>query len=443
MPIVTVTGANHSTVSLSYDLDPNALLARYIAGVIKTGLAGGTIQAFDNKSGFPPPLPPVTTGEFVQSQSGPTLLPKGYDFVVDSAKSAQIIGNGDANEAVLVGSGDLQFFAIGGSGSIIGGGGNNAIVTAPSDSGSWLIALGNGNDSIRAFGGGNDTISTGHGHSMLQLGSGSDFITTTGSDTIAAGTGSETIDAIGANDVVYGNASNLLFLAGGASTIFGGTGSDTVWGSSSSTGKDLFEGGSAGNNFLQAGNGPATLFGGGDGDQLYAGGGKAQQLHAAGGNETLSGVFASGNDTFYGGSGSDQIFGSNGDSTFVAGAGAATVTASPASQNLFEFMKTMGGGSELVTGLTDPSQVHIDLVGYGTNESKFALAHQTTTDGSVTITLTDNTTVTFQNIASLSTDNFTSPIAQAGGTTITTGLGSQARWGDGDHRWSDTSKHGH
>ncbi len=88
MPIVTVQGANHSTVSLSYDVDANALLARFIAGVIKTGLAGGTIEAFDNKSGFAPPLPPGTTGEFVQSQSGATLLPKGYDFVVDSAKSA-------------------------------------------------------------------------------------------------------------------------------------------------------------------------------------------------------------------------------------------------------------------------------------------------------------------------------------------------------------------
>ncbi len=101
------------------------------------------------------------TGEFVQSKSGPTLLPKGYDFVVDSAKSAEILGNGDANEAVLVGKGNLQFFALGGSGSVIGGGGNDMFASTPTDNGNWLIALGNGNDSIRAFGGGNDTISTG------------------------------------------------------------------------------------------------------------------------------------------------------------------------------------------------------------------------------------------------------------------------------------------
>lgn len=446
MTIVTVPGAHHSTVSLSYDVDANALLARYIAGVIKTGLAGGTIEAFDNGSGLPPALPTGKTGELVQSQSGATVLPSGYDFVVDSAKSAQIFGNGDANEAVLVGSGDLQFFAVGGSGSILGGGGKDMIVTAPTDNGSWLIALGNGNDSIRAVGGGNDTISTGTGHSLLQLGSGSDFITSTGSDTITAGNGSETIDAIGGNDVVYGNASKLFFVAGGAATVFGGAGSDTVFGSS---GTDLFEGGSAGNNFLQAGSGPATLFGGGNGDQLYAGGDKRQQLHAAGGNETLSGALASGNDTFYGGSGSDQIFGSNGNSTFVAGTGAATVTASPGSMNLFEFMKSMGGGSELVTGLTDPSQVHIDLSGYGQDEVKYALAHQTTSNGSVTITLTDHTTVTFQNIASLSSSNFIDGNSSGDGRQQANGgFGNQdgpggARWGDQDGRWNDPSRHGH
>jgi Ca2+-binding RTX toxin-like protein len=446
MPIVTVPGANHSTVSLSYDLDSNALLARYIAGVIKTGLAGGTIDAFDNKSGSPPSLPPGVTGELVQSHSGSAILPTGYDYVVDSAKSAEIFGNGDANEAVLVGKGNLQFFAPGGSGSVIGGGGNDSFVSSPTDNGNWLIALGNGNDSIRAFGGGSDTISTGSGHSILQLGSGSDLISTTGSDTILAGSGSETVDAIGAHDVVYGNASSLFFVAGGAATIFGGTGSDTVFGSATSKGADLFEGGSAGNNFLQAGNGPATLFGGGNGDQLYAGGDGLQQLHAAGGNETLFGGYASGNDTFYGGSGADQITGGMGTNTFVAGTGTATITASPGSTNVFDFMKTMGGGSETVTGLTDQSQVHIDLSGYGKNEVKYALAHQATTDGSVTVTLSDNTTVTFQNVGSLSASNFTDG-SSGGGSGGKGGFGDKHgfgddRWGDGDHKWDDHSHHG-
>ncbi len=192
-------------------------------------------------------------------------------------------------------------------------------------------------------------------------------------------------------------------MAGGAATVFGGTGSDTVYGG---TGNDLFEGGTKGNNLLNAGIGRATLFGGGGGDQLYAAGKKPQELHAGSGNETLTGVFASGKDSFYGGSGSDQIFGGQKKNTFVAGTGTASVTASPGAKNLFEFMKTVGGGTELVQGLTQASQVHIKLAGYGPNEVKYALEHQTTTNGSVTITLTDNTKVTFLNIASLSDRNF-------------------------------------
>ena len=106
-------------------------------------------------------------------------------------------------------------------------------------------------------------------------------------------------------------------------------------------------------------------------------------------------------------------------------------------------MKTMGGGSETVTGLTDLSQVHIDLSGFGRTEIKYALAHQTTTDGSVTVTLSDNTTVTFQNIASLSASNFTAT-GSSGGGNFGNGFGDHGhdRWGDHDHKWDDHSKHG-
>ena len=429
MPIVTVPGANNSTVALSFDRDANALLALHVAAAITSGLATKTILAADNAAGSPPHLPAGVTGELVLSKSGTTLVPTGYDYVVDATKSAVVFGNGDANEQILAGSGKLTFFATGGSGSVITGGGDNLISIPNSDAGAWLIATGKGNDSIRAAGGGNDTIDAGGGKNQIQLGSGDTFVTSSGHDTILAGSGSETIDASGsrAHDVIYGNASKLFFVAGGAATVFGGSGSDTVFGGS---GKQLFIGGTSGNNFLQAGEGRATLFGGGDGDQLFAGGDKAQALHAASGNETLFGGFASGNDTFYGGSGADQIFGGSGKNTFVAGTGTATVTASPGSMNLFDFMKTVGGGTELVQGLTDASQVHILLSGYGPNEMKHALDGQTSKDGSVTITLTDQTTVTFQNVDQLSASNFVGGKSQA--------FASDDRHGNDDFRG-----HGH
>src|SRR4029077_7989604 len=169
-------------------------------------------------------VPPGETGEFIQSKSGTTLLHAHYDFVVDSAKTANIFGNGDANEAVLAGAGDLKFFAASGSGSIIAGGGKDLVSISNTDPGAWLIALGNGDDSIRALGSGNDTISVGTGKNQIQLGSGSTFLTMAGAGTVLAGSGSETIDASASagRDVIFANTSSLFFVAGGSASVFGG-----------------------------------------------------------------------------------------------------------------------------------------------------------------------------------------------------------------------------
>jgi Ca2+-binding RTX toxin-like protein len=464
---VTVSGAHNTPVALSFDRDANAELARHVASIISAGLSdhtivvvdnagepkfGGNFPPFDDDDDFrgngdrrhgddgdprdrarsqgdggrsqgdhgrsqgdrdgvftPPPLPAGKIGEVVVSQPGTVILPPGYDFVVDSAQSATVFGNGDANQRILAGGGNLTFIANGGSGSVITGGGDNLISIAGSDTGDWLIAVGNGDDTIRALSTGSNTISAGSGHNFIQLGAGTTLLTTEGSGTVVASSGSETIDAggSGTRQVVIGNASNLYFVGGDAVTVFGGSGSDTV-SVMGGSGNELLEGGSAGNNVLQAGDGRATLFGGGDGDQLFAAGSRAQALHAGVGNETLSGAAASGQDTFFGGSGSDLMIGGAGKNTFVAGTGADTIMANPNRDNLFEFMKSMGGGAEVVQNLTDASQVHIELMGYGRNEIRRALEHQTTTNGSVTITLTDNTSVTFQNIGHLTSANFVS-----------------------------------
>jgi Ca2+-binding RTX toxin-like protein len=388
MPNVTVQGA-HGSVSLAYDVDANAVLAQYVANAIATGIGNSSIIPADSShTPTPPPVPPGKTGEFVQlsSPAGPVTVPKGYGYIVDAAPTASFIDdNPNTGQEVLVGSGNLGFDAVGGSGSVIGGGGNDNIIIGPTNANPWLVAIGNGNSVIKALGSGNDTISTGTGSDSIQLGSGSSVVTTSGSATITAGSGSETVTAFG-SDVIYGASSKLLFAAGGGATVFGMSGSDTITGGG---GPDYFQGGSGGNNSITAGVGSATLLGGGSGDQLFANGSGAQILFAGAGNETLTGSSGSG-----------------APDTFVGSAGATTVVASPSAANLFEFIHDQAGGTEYVQGFTSIGQVDLHLSGYGSNDLG-SVASQNNTGGNLNVTLTDGTQITFQNITSpLTNSNF-------------------------------------
>ncbi len=149
----------------------------------------------------------------------------------------------------------------------------------------------------------------------------------------------------------------------------------------------------------------ATLYGAGNGDVLTAAGTGLQGLHAGSGNETLTGAAATGADTFFGGAGKDLIIGGLGTNTYVGGAGQVTVNAAGAS-NLFQFVDGSAGGTTLVNDLTNASQVHISLAGYGPNEAANAVANQGPSINSVAVTLSDNTTITFENITHLSGANF-------------------------------------
>ncbi len=387
--IVTVQGA-HGTVSLTYPCPDNALLAQYVAGAIATGIGNSTIIPADSvHSPSPPSLAAGKIGEFVQlgTPIGVVGIPKGYNYLVDAAPSASFSDNNpNAGQEVLVGAGNLNFIATGGSGSVIGGGGNDQIIIPATSPNSWFISLCDGNDTIKALGSGNDTINLGAGNDSILLGVGSSAVTTGGAATITASTGSETVTGLDTN-VIYGAGSRLTFSGTGGATVYGGTGSDTVTGGN---GPDYFRGGSAGNNILRAGGGAATLFGGGNGDQLFANGSGAQILYAGSGNETLTGSSVS-----------------NAPDTIVAGSGAATIVASPAANNLFEFISGLGGGSELVTGLSSPTQVDIHLSGYGGSEEANALFTQINAGGATTLNLSDGTSVTFQNVSTLTAGNFT------------------------------------
>jgi Ca2+-binding RTX toxin-like protein len=429
---VTIHGSNHSDIAIGFDTASNLAVAQQLSAYLDVQVTNHKLVTELDSGGTFPALPSGVAGAYVQSSTTLAILPTGYTTdLITKPGPAVVFGSGAANQAIMSDiNTNLTFNAAGGSGTVVAGGGTTRLLISgeanqaadpddddDSDDNSprvddhpttWTLYTGAGNDFISVLGNVNATIGAGGGHNTIMLGSGRDVIVSTGSDTILGGSGTETIEATSAqSDYVQGGNSKLFFLGGGGDvTIIGGSGSDTYMGSSfGPAGKQLIEGGSAGNNFLFAGDGAATLVGGGNGDQLFAFGGSNQWLKAGSGNETLSAALSTGQDTLTAGSGKDLLITGFGSNTVVGGSGKATVNAA-AGNNVFEFIKNQAGGTELVTGMLDPSAIRIALVGYGGGEVNHALSSASVKHGSITIGLTDGTKITFQDVTTLTRSNF-------------------------------------
>ena len=404
---VTIPGSTDRTVTLGFDSKANFALAQELAARIGAGIADGTIVTAYDTSGTLPTISAGVSGAVIQTESGLVAMPYGYTIdLVTKPGPAVVLSSGAANEMILSDAKtDLTFLASSGSGTVVGGGGDNRVSVG--GFGDWSIATGSGSDIIAALGAVNATIDAGGSHNAILLGNGSDLVISTGADTIVGASGVEVVNAIGAqDDFVQGNNSDLLFIGGsGGATILGGSGSDTYFGSIRPTGKQLIVGGTGGNNVLFAGDGAATLVGGGRNDQLFAYGSHHQLLMAGSANETLSAALSTGNDTIRAGSGNDLMIGGGGADTFIGGSGHATVTAGYGKQ-VFEFINQQVGGTELVQGISDPASIKINLDEYGAGAVDQALAQQTVKNGSVTIGLRDGTKITYQDVVSLDRSNF-------------------------------------
>lgn len=404
---VTVAGGSNEMVTLGFDSNENFALANQLVRQINAGIAAGRVVTSYDTDGTGPTIPAGASGALIQTSSNFVVLPYNYsiDLVTKPGPTA-VLGSGAPNEMILSDvKTDLTFLANSGSGTVVAGGGDNRVSVG--GAGDWSVNTGSGSDIIAALGGVNATISAGGGANAILLGDGTDLVTSISKDTVVGGSGDATIDASRAqSDFVRGDGSHLLFIGGlGGATIFGGSGSDTYLGSARQTDRQLVVGGTDGNNFLFAGHGEGTLVGGGNNDQLFAYGSQHQSLIAGSGNETLSAAFASGPDIIRAGSGNDVLIGGSGVDTFIGSSGSTTVTIGYGKE-VFEFINHKAGGTELVRGVFDPSSIKIDLEGYGKGSIDQALAHQATTNGSVTVGLSDGTRITFQNVTSLDRSNF-------------------------------------
>ena len=191
----------------------------------------------------------------------------------------------------------------------------------------------------------------------------------------------------------WGGLGDMLFVGGsGGSTVTAGFGLSTLFGG---TGHDL----------LVSGTGFCTMVGGGDGAVLVVSSTSfSNVLVAGGGNETLVGTANPFGSLMFAGSGSAAMFGGAGRDTFAAASGDAQMVAGSGVDE-FIFSNSTGGGRTVIWNFAQGLD-HAALLGYGVDAVRDAVANAIVASGSTTVTLSDNTRITFANVAKLTAQDF-------------------------------------
>lgn len=418
MATVTVAGGNGVEYRLNYGLSPGDAVSQ-LAAAINEQVARGNVSSQMYHGGLQPPATPagrVGLAVFpgINNQVNLTLAEK--IVLVNGGGPNTIAGGGGTGQQVLADDGDLTYFTGGGSGTIATGNGRNVI---GSTSGSFNITTGSGDDTILGLGG-TVTATGGTGHNVMFTGTGQTSYVARGDDTVlgvgdTTGLGSDTVGVEASQSLrIAHNANSLTFVnGGGSSTVYGGfgssgTGSATVFGG---RGGGIFQGGKTGHNVLLGQEGTVTLFGGGEADLLYVAGTGTNLLVAGTGNETLLGAANSGGSYYFAGNNSasaaanTQIAAGNNADSVIAGTGNLTVDGGLGA-DLFVFANGQAGGSTVIDGFRQGEGDRVTLVRYEAGELDRALSRAQVANGNMTLTLSDNTRITFSGVSGLSSESF-------------------------------------
>jgi Ca2+-binding RTX toxin-like protein len=215
------------------------------------------------------------------------------------------------------------------------------------------------------------------------------------------GSGAATVNANGSDLLVGAGSGDLLFVGGvNAATVFGSPGSaETIQGA----GGGVWYTNLGNDATVIGGSGVATLFGGPNGNITYNSDLGGAQFSALSGNETLNAAGSSTNNLMVGGAdggGQNLLVGGTGNDTILAGAGSDTMTGG-AGNNEFVFFQNLTAGAGSTDFITDFSPTDGALLsGYGADQAAIALANAVSSGGNTTLTLSDNTKITFVGVAS-------------------------------------------
>jgi Ca2+-binding RTX toxin-like protein len=397
---VTIHGSQNTSIwgGLNTDtiIDPSAIVLSESAGNAAVTVTGtGDVVAGNNHNDT------LTAAGNAQSIAGGTgsnlFFSLGSNDTIFAAGKADTLVGGTFSSTFTIASTATSELASGGFGalSVTDAGKGDTIAGSlgtlnVTTSGSGGLVAGQLGPVNAVDSGASDTIISGTGTLGATL-MGSDADVAGGSgplsvlddgtgDTIAAGAGSASISAPTTGAFVRGGAGSLTFVGGaGNSTVFGGSGDESVFGGTGTT--SLFGGVSggamtyvnttAGGMSYDAGSGSQTL------DASLSKGGNFIWAFASFGNNSLVG--GAGNDTLTAGSGSDTLAGGGGANQFVFWAS----NGNPNSHNVitdFSFIDT------------------VYLADYGPSAPAAAIAGATVNNGSTTITLADNTKITFTGV---------------------------------------------
>jgi hypothetical protein len=414
-PIVfTITGTSALNQATAFQ---NALLAE-----------GQTLTAVDLTSGG---TESTMAGALNEITSGGTLstftLSTGDQYtVVDTGSSVTLTGSAAGGDSVL-GGGSLFYVAVGDNNMVTFADGAN-VYQGDSSSGD-VITGGSGYDAINAGTGSNNTVFSGSGHDTIFLGDtgpggdiaflgdGQSTVISTGlADTIAAeapgqlifiqgpATASDLItiqpDSVGdlGNDtIVLGSASVSIFDSVGGNQIYGGSGNLTfIGGDGTSPVADTIVGGT----------GPVSIFAeNGDSITLANDTTSLGDIFVAGsGNETLDGGYANGGFAFFGDTVtadtavSTSVIGGSGTNYFSTGVGNETLDGG-SGVNIFNIVDGLTAGAITINDFSAADSV--SFAGDTQDQINTILDNASVSGGNLVLTLTDNTTVTFVGVTSL------------------------------------------
>jgi hypothetical protein len=414
-PALTVIGGGPGSLTIQ---DPNTFDVG--AGIGPTDSVSATFTIADSPYN-------VVMGQgfetVIAGGTGTVTGGPGTDFIdVTGAFNTVFAGSG----TTTVDTASFKSEAVGGSASVLSVNDTGFLDTVAASTGTTNVTA--AGSSLLTFGntGSLNVLDEGI-RDTVAFGSGGGTFTATSSSTDAlvfAGVGSVSVDAGNSlNDTIIGGTGALTVSAGSASGLVvfgpvGGTGMDFIGGSGSATvvgqaGSDTVAGGSGPldiftgpNETLSAsgGSGGTTLFGASGADMNYTGSAGSLLFVAGVGNDTLNASGSSTDNTYWAAIGTpagNSLTGGSGDNTFAAGTGPDTFSGG-AADNAYVFISSILGSSAQTDVISNFLTGTSSLVLSGGVSTVSASTGGSGAGAFTTLTLSDNTQITFLGVSSTS-----------------------------------------